>query len=97
MWGNPQDQAFHKVKAMLVSTNVVAYYDAGKPTVVSADVSSCGLRATLLQEQEGGELRPVAFCSRSLTDTCKLKKSAWQVYGHVNGLTATCRARAALS
>lgn len=47
---------------MLVSTQALAYNNGRKPTVVSADMSSYGLGATLLQEQEGG-----AFCSRTLS------------------------------
>ncbi|KAK3762997.1 hypothetical protein RRG08_041613 [Elysia crispata] len=68
MWGPPQRIAFNKVKELLIKPPVLAYFDPKKPTVVEADSSSYGLGGCLLQEHEEG-LRPVAFCSRSLSNT----------------------------
>ena len=68
MWGPPQRTAFNKVKELLIKPPVLAYFDPKKPTVVEADSSSYGLEGCLLQEHEEG-LRPVAFCSRSLSNT----------------------------
>ena len=68
MWGPPQRTAFNKVKELLIKPPVLAYFDSKKPTVVEADSSSYGLGGCLLQEHEEG-LRPVAFCSRSLSNT----------------------------
>ena len=54
---------------MLTTTPVLALFDPKFDTVVSADASSYGLGAVLLQRQPGGELKPVAYISRSMTTT----------------------------
>lgn len=68
-WGPDQEAAFLNLKRMLSSEVCMARYHPALPTIVSADASSFGLGAVLLQDQSSGERRAVAFASRSLTPT----------------------------
>ena len=69
MWGEPQRVAFKEVKEILTTSPVLALFDPQRETVVSADASSYGLGAEVLQRQPDGELKPISYISRSLTPT----------------------------
>ena len=68
LWGPDQNRAFSLVKSELAKPTTLTLYDPEAPTTVSADASSYGLGAVLLQEVEI-EWKPVAYASRSMTDT----------------------------
>ena len=65
-WDHAQQSAFDETKRLLTTTPTLTYYDTSKPTVVSADASSFGIGAVLMQTTDG-ELKAVAFASRTLT------------------------------
>ncbi len=69
-WGPKQEEAFSKVKQLLVDAPTLVYYDHSKLMAISADASSYGLGAVLWQ-MDGDGKRPVAYASRTLTDTEK--------------------------
>ena len=68
VWGTSQDHAFSSVKTELTRPTVLALYNPMAETLVSADASSNGLGAVLLQKYEA-EWRPVVFASRSMSET----------------------------
>ena len=61
-----QQRAFDAVETDLSSTPVLALYDPYRTTTVSADASSFGLGAVLLQSDDG-EMRLVTYASRAMT------------------------------
>ena len=67
-WGHSQEEAFSKLKAELARPTVLALYNPRAPTKISADASSYGLGAVLLQ-QVGDIWKPVAYASRSMSET----------------------------
>ena len=68
VWGPEQKQAFQRIKQELTQPTILALYDPQLETKISADASSFGLGSVLLQRKET-EWRPVAYASRSMTET----------------------------
>ena len=59
-----QIKEIKEIKEILTCNPVLKYFDVSKPVTVQCDASKSGLGAVLLQDNQ-----PVAYASRSLTDT----------------------------
>lgn len=63
-WSDQQQNAYMKLKELLMIEPVLGYYDVTKEITLSVDASQNGLRAVLLQD-EG----PIAYASKTLNET----------------------------
>ena len=70
-WGPKDQETFEKLKRILTEAPVLLFLNFDKPFNLCTDASLKGLGAFLEQEDENGNLRPVAYASRSLTLTEK--------------------------
>ena len=68
-WGQCQSEAFNKIKEELCSSQVLTPYEVDRETLVSADASYYGLGAVIRQKSAEGMWKPIAYISRSLTET----------------------------
>lgn len=66
MWHHEQEKSFNELKRLCSQQPVLAFYDVNKPVEIQCDASKDGLGAVLIQAG-----RPVAYSSRSLSDTEK--------------------------
>ena len=71
VWTNACQKAFDKVKKMLVSDQVLTYYDPELPICLACDASSYGVGAVLSHVYPDGTERPISFASRSLSKSEK--------------------------
>ena len=65
-WSQMHQEVFDKVKSSICAETTLAYFDCDKDYTIQVDASGRGLGAVLLQEG-----RPIAYASKSLTDTEK--------------------------
>ena len=68
LWSSSQEQAFKQVKEELSCPTVLALYSPQASSKVSADASSYGLGAVLVQKHED-QWKPVAYASRAMNET----------------------------
>ena len=62
-------EAFQTLKDKCVQAPVLAFPNFKKPFLLETDTSGKGLGAVLLQKQDDGHYHPIAFTSRTLTET----------------------------
>ena len=65
-WKEEHEQAFQSLKDALVTAPVLGYPDYTKSFMLETDASLKGLGAVLSQRSDDGEIRPIAYASRSL-------------------------------
>lgn len=70
-WGAEEEASFRVVKEMLLQDKVLMHYDPDLPLILATDSSSYGVGAVLSHRTTEGEERPIAYASRSLSDTEK--------------------------
>lgn len=66
-WGQEQTEAMKVLKNALISDPVLAIYHPEREIQIHTDASKIGLGGVLLQRQEDGDLKVVAYASRQTT------------------------------
>jgi len=67
-WDTPQDTTFTRIKEEMTKPRILTHYNMNADLKISADASSYGLGAVLLQ-RDSQSWRPVVYASRAMTDT----------------------------
>lgn len=67
-WNDNCQQAFDKLKKIIISEPILQYVDFKKKLILTTDASAFGISAVLSQGKIGEDL-PIAFLSRTLQDT----------------------------
>lgn len=86
-WQGRHRQAFSEIIQKLTSAPCLAIFDSSRPIVLTADSSSYGLGAVLRIQDTSGTWRPVAFASRTLSDS---EKRYAQIEKEALALTWAC-------
>ncbi|XP_008486716.1 uncharacterized protein K02A2.6-like, partial [Diaphorina citri] len=82
-WANEQQVAFQKLKDIVSKPPILRNFNPNLPATIQCDSSQNGMGCVLLQENQ-----PVAFASRSLTDT---EKSYPQIEKELLSILFSCK------
>ena len=66
-WRKEHTVAFDRIKELLTSNPVIAYFDVEKDTSLIVDASPIGISAILTQSSANEAPRVIAYASRALT------------------------------
>lgn len=66
-WDTACDRAFQHIKQLLSSAPILAHYDPSLPLQLSCDASAYGVGAVLSHIFSDGQIRPIAYASRTLS------------------------------
>ena len=89
-WSAEAEKVFKQAKELLTSATVLAHYNPGLPLRLAADASAYGIGVVISHVCEDGTERPVAYASRTLTESEKnyaqLEKEALSLVSLVFGV-----------
>ena len=71
MWSQQCTQSFNQTKQALVSSAILVHYDPQLPIRVAVDASAYGIGAVLLHILEDRSEHPIAYASRTLSQSEK--------------------------
>lgn len=78
------DRAFNLAKKQLLSSQILAHFNAELSICLATDASAYGLGAVLSHHMPNGEERPIAFASRTLSPAernySQLEKEALSIF-----------------
>ncbi|KAI0994388.1 hypothetical protein K3495_g13794, partial [Podosphaera aphanis] len=66
-WGPEQEEAFNALKLRFITEPALAQWDPDRETMLEADCSGYALGGCLLQKQDEGSWKPVAYYSKKLS------------------------------
>ena len=87
--------AFNKIKGLLISAPVLAVPNFSKPFILTTDISDVGIRVVLMQEDEKGIDHPLGYFSYKLKEsseiTRQVRRRLWYCYLLCSTMTSVCQ------